>query len=197
MNAYAKRHLGLSFTLCGTLAWVAPAISQSPEDTKQWELQHAQVLAEQRARAEQLERERAARKADPMAWVRTLDPMTAGGWEFRTVAGDGSWAAFTTLHQMKRSGHVVTVWLRQEFAETQADPNGDHYLSMVQRVEYDCGKDRARPALVIYYSDNNMKGAAQTEQADPKQTPWTPIVPGTLGESDLAWACNADAAHGH
>jgi hypothetical protein len=193
MNGYSNAIL--SFSLCGVLGLAGPGNCQTPEDQKQWEVQRAQAIADQRARAEQLEHERAARKADPMAWVRTLDPMSAGGWEFRTVAGDGSWAAFSTTHQMKRSGHVVTVWLRQEFAESQADANGDRYLSMVQRVEYDCGKDRARPALVIYYSDNNMKGNAQTEQADPKQTPRTPIVPGTLGESDMAWACNADGKH--
>jgi hypothetical protein len=192
MSAYSTLILGVA--LCGTLGLVTRGTCQTPEDQKQWEAKRAQALADQRARAEQLERERAARKADPMAWVSTLDPMTAGGWEFRTVASDGSWAAFSTMHQLKRSGHVVTVWLRQEFAESQTDANGDRYLSMVQRVDYDCGKDRARPTLVIYYSDNNIKGSAQTEQADPKQNPWTPIIPGTLGESDLQWACNADKA---
>jgi hypothetical protein len=192
MRRYAKLIWGVA--LCANLGPIAPGVCQTPDDQKQWETQRAQALAEQRAHAEQVERERAARKADPMAWVRTLDPMTAGGWEFRTVAGDGSWAAFSTTHQLKRSGHAVTVWLRQEFAEPQADTNGDRYLSMVQRVEYDCGRDRARPTLVIYYADNNIKGVGQTEQADPKQTPWTPIIPGTLGESEMEWACNADKA---
>ena len=56
------------------------------------------------ARAEQLARERAARKANPMAWVRTLDPMASGGWEFRSVATDGSWAIFASTHQLKRYG---------------------------------------------------------------------------------------------
>jgi hypothetical protein len=170
------------------------SVAQTPEQQQLWDAQRAQALAADKARAEQLERERAARKADPMAWVRTLDPLTSGGWELRTVASDGSWAAFSTDHQLRRSGKIVTIWLRQEFAEPQHDANGDSYMSTVQKVDYDCGKDRARPLLVIYYSDNNIKGGAETEEADPKQAPWNPIVPGTLGESNFLWACNREHA---
>lgn len=168
--------------------------AQTPDDQKAWDAQRAQALADQKIRAAQLEKERAARQANPMAWVKTLDPLTSGGWEFRTVADDGSWASFSTTHQMKRSGKIVSVWLRQEFAEPQLDPSGDAYLSIVQKIDYDCTKVQARPVLVIYYSANNIKGNAQTEQADPKQAPWTPIVPGTLAETNLQWACSAERA---
>lgn len=94
--------------------------AQTPEQQKVWEAQRAQSLADQKAKSEQLAQQRAARKADPMAWVRTLNPLSAGGWQFRAVAPDGSWAAYSTDHQMKRSGHLVTVWLRQEYPETPA-----------------------------------------------------------------------------
>jgi hypothetical protein len=168
----------------------AAAVGQTPDQQKVWEAQRAQALIDQKAKAEQLARERAARKADPMAWVRTLDPMSAGGWVFRTVADDGSWAAFSTEHQMKRKGQLVTVWLRQEYAESHQDSGSDAYLSNVENVQYDCGKERARTLLVIYYSDNNIKGTEQSEQADPKETPWNPIVPGTLNELNFRWACS-------
>ena len=186
---------GSILALClGCAAWfhAPPSRAQTPEQQKSWEAQRAQALAEQKARLEQLERNRAARRADPMAWVKTLDPMSSGGWEFRTVANDGSWASYTTVHQMKRSGKIVTVWLRQEFAEPQLDPNGDPYLSLVQKIDYDCAKEQARAVLMIYYSANNIKGSAQTDQVDPKQAPWTPIVPGTLSETNLQWACAPD-----
>lgn len=162
---------------------------QTPDQEKLWEAQQAQALVDQKAGAERLARERAARKADPMAWVRTLDPMTDGGWVFRTVANDGSWAAFGTDHQLKRKGQLVTVWLRQEYAESHQDSSSDTYLSNVENVQYDCAKERARTLLVIYYSENNIKGSEQSEQADPKETPWNPIVPGTLGELNFRWAC--------
>jgi hypothetical protein len=165
---------------------------QTPEQEKVWEAQQAQTLVDQRAKAERLAKERAARKADPMAWVRTLDPMSAGGWEFRNVADDGSWAAYSTDHQLKHKGKTVTVWLRQEYAEPHQDSGSDAYRSTVENVQYDCAKERARTLLVIYYSENNIKGNEQSVQADPKASPWDPIVPGTLSELNFRWACGTD-----
>ena len=178
------------------LAQALPCGAQTPEQEKLWEAQRAEATAAAKARAELRARERAARKADPMSWVRTLDPLTSGGWEFRTVADDGAWAAYGTDHQMKRSGKIVTIWLRQEFAEAQHDANGETYLSVVQKTDYDCVKEQARPLLVIYYAENNLKGGTDTEEADPKQAPWTPVIPGTLAESNLQWACSIDKHHG-
>jgi hypothetical protein len=179
-----------------TAIWILSVIAgtsgaQTPEQEKAWEAQRAQAQAEAKAKAEKLAQERAARKADPMSFVRTLDPMTTGGWQFRAVANDGSWAIYSTEHQLKRSGHNVTLWLRQEYPETQHAESGDTYLSNVEQVQYDCSGQRARVLLVIYYSGNNISGSQQTEESDPKQTPWSPIVPGTQTESISQWACNA------
>ena len=171
----------------------AVVIGQTPEQEKMWEAQRAQAQAQQRAAAELLARQRAARRADAMAWVRTLDPMSSGGWVFRAVGADGSWATFSTDHQLKRSGRVVTAWLRQEFAEPQRTAAGDLYLSDVQKVQYDCGKERARVLLVIYYSDNNLTGTQQSEEADPKRVQWDPIVPGTQSEYVFRWTCGGSA----
>jgi len=171
----------------------SPAIAQTPEQEKLWEAQRAQRQAEQKAAAERLAEQRAARKADPMAWVRTLDPMTSGGWVFRAVAPDGSWAAFSTEHQLKRSGHVVTAWLRQEYPESQRS-GADAYLSDVEKVQYDCAKERARVLLAVYYAANNLAGGQQSEEPDPKQLPWDSIVPGTQSELIFHWACGAGSA---
>jgi len=165
--------------------------AQTPEQEKMWEAQRAQALADQKMRAEQLAAQRAARRADPMAWVRTLDPMSAGCWTFRAVGPDGSWATFSTDHQLKRSGHQVTVWLRQEYPEPQKNPDGDFYSSDVEKVQYDCTKVQARALIVIYYSGNSLAGSQQTEEADVKQLPWEPIVPGTQDELMFHWACDA------
>ncbi len=163
---------------------------QTPEQAQIWEAQRAQVLAVEKAKAERLARDREARRTDPMAWVRTLNPMTAGGWEFRAVASDGSWAAYSTNHQMKRAGHLVTVWLRQEYAEPQVG-SGGKYSSVVEKVQYDCGKERARTLLIVYYADNNIQGNEQSEEADAKTVVWDPIVPGTRDEFNFLAACGA------
>src|SRR5580693_7406648 len=170
------------------LAGAGNAGGQTPEQQKQWAEERERSNQAAQARAEQLARERAARKANPMGWVRTLDPMSSGGWEFRSVANDGSWATFTSTHQLKRSGQVVTGWIRYEYAEPQTGA-GNPYMSAVEKQEYDCKKQETRNLLAIYYSVNNIQGTEETEEADPKATPWSPIVPGTREETNFTWAC--------
>jgi hypothetical protein len=170
------------------LCYAACVLSQTPEQEKSWAADRERAAALEKAKTEQLARERAARKADPMAWVRTLDPITSGGWEFRSVATDGSWAIFSSTHQFKRSGQVVTVWMRHEYAEPQLGDGGP-YLSAVEKAQYDCKKEQARSLMAIYYTANNIQGSEQTEEADGKNTPWNPIVPGTRDESSFLWAC--------
>jgi hypothetical protein len=163
--------------------------AQTPEQQKMWEAQRSQSQADERAKVERLAAQRAARKADPMGWVRTLNPLTAGGWQFRGVAADGSWASFSTDHQMKRSGHLITVWLREEYPEPQRNTGGDIYFSYVEKIQYDCANERARALLIIFYSENNITGSETSEPTDVKQAAWVPIVPGTQSENVYQWAC--------
>ncbi|MGD0504874.1 MAG: surface-adhesin E family protein [Steroidobacteraceae bacterium] len=181
----------LAATLLGLLG--SNGFGQTPEQEKNWAEDRARANAEAKASQERLAQERAARKANPMAWVRTLDPMTSGGWEFRSVATDGSWAVFSSTHQFKRSGQIVIVWMRHEYAETQT-ADGGPYLSAVEKTQFDCKKQQSRNLLVVYYSANNIQGNEQTEEADAKTTPWNPIVPGTRDESNFLWACGQDRA---
>jgi hypothetical protein len=171
--------------------------AQTPEQSKTWEAQRAQSQADEKAKVERLAAQRAARKADPMAWVRTLNPMTEGGWQFRAVAPDGSWASFSTDHQMKRSGHLITVWLREEYPEPQRMGSGDIYFSYVEKIQYDCGNERARALLIIYYSENNIAGSETSEATDVKQAVWVPIVPGTHSENVYQWACKLAGGKAH
>jgi hypothetical protein len=191
MRATIFRWRGPALLCAACLAQNSMVAGQTPEQQKMWDEQRVQAQAQEKVIAERLAKEREARRADPMAWVRTLDPMTSGGWVFREVGTDGSWATFSTEHQLKRSGHLVTEWLRQEYPEPQRSPAGGVYLSDVEKVQYDCAKERARVLLVIYYAENNLAGAQQTEEADPRQAEWEPIVPGTRSESIFHRTCGA------
>jgi hypothetical protein len=166
------------------------AFAQTPEETKAWEAQRAKTRADELLKLELLDKQRLARKSDPMAWVHTLDPMSQGGWVFRAVGSDGSWAVFSTDHQMKRSGRQVTLWLRQEYPEMQKSQGGDNYWSDVEKMQYDCAKERVRALLVIYYAENNLSGAQQSDEVDPKSVAWEAIVPGTQSEAIFQWACS-------
>jgi hypothetical protein len=195
-NKYAPLIAGILAAGTGLLHSSA-AGAQTPEQQKMWDAQRAQSQADERARADYLAAQRAARRADPMAWVRSLNPMTAGGWQFRGVAPDGSWASFSTEHQMKRSGRLITVWLREEYPEPQRNSGGDIYLSFVEKIQYDCGNERARALLIIYYSENNISGSQQSEATDVKQAAWVPIVPGTQSENVYQWACESANGKSH
>ncbi len=193
-----KQHC-LAAIACAAVCLVHSSVcaAQTPEQQKMWDAQRAQAQADAKVKADKLAAQRAARKADPMAWVRTLNPLTAGGWQFRSVASDGSWASFGTEHQLKRSGHLVTAWLRQEYPEPQRSNSGGVYLSYVEKIQYDCANERARALLIIYYSDNNITGSEESDATDVKQAVWVPIVPGTPGESIYQWACAAGNAKTH
>jgi hypothetical protein len=183
-----RKYTGLAAVAAATVLCTSHTIGQTPEQEKTWAADRARAVAEEKVKAERLAREREARRADPMAWVHSLDPMSSGGWEFRAVDNDGSWATFSSTHQLKRSGQVVTVWLRQEYAEPQVGSSVP-YLSAVQKAQYDCKKEQARDLLVIYYAANNVEGNQQTEESDAKTTPWNAIVPGTREETNFLWAC--------
>jgi hypothetical protein len=188
--------------IAGTLAAAcllhgAIGTAQTPEQQKMWDAQRAQAQADEKTRTEKLAAQRATRMADPMAWVRTLNPLAAGGWQFRSVAPDGSWASFSTEHQMKRSGHLVTAWLRQEYPEPQRSNSGGIYLSYVEKIQYDCANERARALLIIYYSENNITGSEESDATDVKQAVWVPIVPGTPGENIYQRVCEAGNGKAH
>jgi hypothetical protein len=172
-------------------------LAQTPEQQKMWDEQRAQRQADEKARMEKLAAQRSTRKADPMAWVGTLNPLTDGGWQFRSVAPDGSWASFSTEHQLKRSGHLVTAWLREEYPEPQRSDSGNIYLSYVEKIQYDCANERARALLIIYYAENNIAGSQESDATDIKQAVWVPIVPGTPSENIYHWACSAGNGKAH
>jgi hypothetical protein len=171
--------------------------AQTPEQQKTWDAQRAQAQFDEKAKTEKLAAQRAARKADPMSWVHTLNPLSAGGWQFRSVAPDGSWASYSTEHQLKRSGHLVTAWMRQEYPEPQRSNSGNLYLSYVEKIQYDCANERARALLIIYYSENNITGSEESDATDVKEALWVPIVPGTPGENIYQWACTAGGSKAH
>jgi hypothetical protein len=194
MKRTTSRWLAMAVPMAACVMHHSAVVGQTPEQEKMWEAQRVQRQAEEKVQAELLAKQRQARRTDPMSWVRTLDPMSPGGWSFKAVGADGSWATFTTLHQLKRSGHLVTAWLRQEYPEAQRNPAGDMYASNVEKVQYDCGKERARVLLIIYYAQNNLAGNQQSDEADPKQVEWDPIVPGTQSEIMYHWACGIGSA---
>ena len=82
MRATIVRWRGPALLCAACLAQNSMVAGQTPEQQKMWDEQRAQAQAQEKVIAERLAKEREVRRADPMAWVRTLDPMTSGGWVF-------------------------------------------------------------------------------------------------------------------
>jgi hypothetical protein len=98
---------------------------------------------------------------------------------------------------MKRSGRLITAWLRQEYPEPQRNSAGEIYFSYVEKIQFDCANERARALLIIYYSENNIAGSETSEATDVKQAVWVPIVPGTQSENIYQWACEVASGKVH
>src|ERR1700722_5461262 len=99
MTRKVLRLIACALTVGASFLHPAVGTAQTPEQQKLWDAQRAQSQANEKAKADLLAAQRASRKADPMAWVRTLNPMAAGGRAFMAVGPDGSWASFSTEHQ--------------------------------------------------------------------------------------------------
>lgn len=142
-------------------------------------------------RAETAKKADFARTAD--AWAAGLDRLPGGGWVLLEVRPDGTSAVFGSRRHEIRKGSVVAVWLRTEYRETQAN-NGISYKSLVERDMYDCERIANKEVSVAYYGENNLNAPAGSFTFDEEKSTWNPIIPGTVGDSLLDWACRASKA---
>jgi hypothetical protein len=111
-----------------------------------------------------------------------------GGWVLLIVPADGTLAVFGSHRHATRRGSVATVWLRYEYRGRQST-NGFSYKSAVERFMYDCERVAGKSVSSTFYSENNLGEAGQSYVYDEGKVAWTPVIPGTVGESLLEWAC--------
>jgi hypothetical protein len=122
------------------------------------------------------------------AWALGLDPIPTGGWALLQVSGDGTAAVFGSRRHETRKGSVVSIWLRYEERESQTN-NGATFKSEVERTLYDCERIATKAISATYYSENNLSGTGPSYVYDEAKTSWSPVIPGTVGDSLLEWAC--------
>jgi surface-adhesin protein E len=118
------------------------------------------------------------------AWAQSLDKLPNGGWMLLMVSDDGTFAVFGSLRHATREGDVVSVWERWEYRERQAN----NTRSSVVRKMYDCARVVSKPVSSASYSQSNLSGAASSNAYDER---WVPVVPGSMGDSLLEWACKS------
>jgi hypothetical protein len=123
------------------------------------------------------------------AWAQSLDKLPNGGWEFLMVSPDGTYAIFGSHRHATREGGIVSLWDRYEFRESQPRNGGANYKSVVYREMYDCTGVRSKSVSNTYYSENNLSGVGPSYTYEEAKVAWAPVIPGTVGDSLLDWAC--------
>jgi hypothetical protein len=140
------------------------------------------------AKLKRQEAERKRQDDDMKYWTHELDPLPNGGWSFRHFADDWSYALYSSNHQRRRVGDVVTLWLRWEQRDQQ-NATGYAFRSYVAKVEFDCTGARMRTVAETFYPERNLKGDPQSLDLNPKSITWDSVIPGSQGEYTLQFAC--------
>jgi surface-adhesin protein E len=122
-------------------------------------------------------------------WAASLDKLPTGGWVFLMVSQDGIFTTFGSHRHATREGSVVSLWLRYEYRESRSLTGGANYKSVVYREMYDCSGVRSKSVSNTFYSESNLAVLGPSYTYDEAKVAWAPVIPGTLGDSLLDWAC--------
>lgn len=136
------------------------------------------------------EQKKAELEATRDTWAASLDKLPNGGWMFLMVSPDGTYAVFGSHRHATREGSVVSLWLRYEYREQQTINGYSNVKSAVERDMYDCASVRSKSVSNTYYGESNIGGGSGTSISyDEAKVAWAPVIPGTVGDYLLDWAC--------
>lgn len=122
------------------------------------------------------------------SWAAALDRLPSGGWIFLQVSSDGTSAIFGSRRHATREGSVVAVWLRTEYREGQSS-GSESFKSVVERYMYDCARMTSKQVSSTFYRANNLAEPGSSLTFEEGKVAWAPVIPGTIGDSLLDWAC--------
>jgi hypothetical protein len=123
-------------------------------------------------------------------WAAALKPLPGGEWMLLMVDDDGLFAIFGSHRHATREGNVATLWLRYEQRESQTE-SGEYYRSKVERVMYDCARVASKIVSITYYGGSNLDAIGNSFTYDVSKVGWAPVIPGTIGDSLIDWACKS------
>jgi hypothetical protein len=164
-----KAIVGVVLAALCVSVWALPALSQENPTSPLW----ADLIGV-------LEAKEKIPPGEHFDWVRSLTFPGSGDWKLIFLAGDGREADFGTTRNSSRRGEVTQVWVRVENREPQQPQ------STATFTEFDCDRKTMKFLSQRQFSESDMRGEAKTINAlDAPE----PILPGTIADSWLAWAC--------
>ena len=120
-------------------------------------------------------------------WVKKLELRGRSDWEWLETYPEQVY--FASRFDSERNGDIVTMWLRIEYKNPQSP--GAH-KSAVSRDDWDCIKRQRSTRGLIFYKWNNLQADEPVHSSNLLRY-WEKIVPGTIGETLLNFACSIKA----
>jgi hypothetical protein len=190
MTRTKSAFLGVAAVAFGLFASVARANGEPSEPCSlQWK-SYSAAQPNTPERAEWEHAWKACIATSRETWAASLNPLPNGGWTFLMVTDDGTFAIFGSHRHATREGNIATLWLRYENRESQSE-SGQYYMSKVEREMYDCARMASKPVSITYYGGNNLDAIGNSFTYDESKVSWAPVIPGTIGDSLLDWACKS------
>jgi serine protease Do len=107
-----------------------------------------------------------------------------------TALNDKGFEHYADASTKQRTGSIVRMWMMDNFFNPQRLSDGRNYRSIAALEEFDCGEKRNRTLSYIYYADAMGSGAVIYSDNSPRGS-WNYMVPGSVGATQLAFACSA------
>jgi hypothetical protein len=117
-------------------------------------------------------------------WVKRLNLRGRMDWEWIETYPDRVY--FATRRDARRSGDVVTMWMRIEYKESQSPAS---HRSALSKDDWDCVGKRRSNLGTFFFRWNNL------DDDDPEQSTallrsWEKVEPGTVADTLLKFACS-------
>ena len=120
-----------------------------------------------------------------LALVLTATATSAAAVWTQTTNND-SFVAYADLATIRESESMVKMWMLIDFKKVTKTVQGT-YLSQKMQWEHDCKEDRGRLLASSWFS--GQMGSGNVVYANSDAGNWSPVEPGSIGETMWKIAC--------
>jgi hypothetical protein len=93
---------------------------------------------------------------------------------------------------IRRKVEMVTMWVLFDFNMANTIGDNQSYLSLKEKIEYDCDGERGRILTLTHFSDHMGTGKVVYIDADEHKAKWQPVQPDSFNHTLWKVACGKD-----
>ena len=111
-------------------------------------------------------------------------------WTFVSDTGGDTddYIQYVDRATIRKRGNLVKMWGLRDFKTVQKSAAGDSYLSSNAQEEYDCKEEKSRILAFTWFAGKMGNGKVVYSNSDTGDK-WSPISPGSVGETLWKIAC--------